>query len=408
MSSNIPTSETDFALPTGLRWSGVRAGIKYKDRLDVGLCVAEAGPCSTAAVFTRNAFAAAPVLVSRELLAKSMGRARGVVVNAGCANAATGEEGMRNAWRMAEIATNACEGRAEEAEFLVCSTGTIGVQLPMTIMERAIKSAAKSADASKVGFSDFANSILTTDTRQKIASKVVHTPGGDIRLIGCAKGSGMMQPRMATMLAYVFTDAEIEPGLLQEYLSSAIERSLNCVTVDGDTSTNDTAIVMASGASGSRVERKNGDEFQMALLEVLQSLSRQLARDGEGASKLIEVEVSGAPDYQAAKRAALTVANSPLVKTAIYGRDANWGRIAMALGNAEVPFRVQDVTIRLGGLELFRQGAPMPMDEEAALKVLSGEFVRVEAIIGTGNGFATVWTCDFTEKYIEINGSYRT
>jgi glutamate N-acetyltransferase/amino-acid N-acetyltransferase len=409
MDLKVPTPQTSFLLPKGFRWAGVPAGIKYTNRRDLGLFATEGGACSAAAVFTQSAFAAAPVIVSRELLRASRGRVQGGVVNSGNANAATGEEGIRNARRMQTLVARAFQ-MEDSTPFFVCSTGTIGVQLPMTAVEAAIAKAATNASATATAFMDFATSILTTDTRHKIASASFESDGRQARILACAKGSGMMQPKMATMLAFAFTDAQIAPGTLQECLSHAVERSLNCVTIDGDTSTNDTAILMASGTSGVSVAEEGDDRraFEDALLEVLQSISKQLARDGEGATKLIEIEVRGATDFISARECALAVANSPLVKTAIYGRDANWGRIAMALGHAGVNFRVDDVSIRLGDLELFRKGAPLELDEDAALEILSQEFVRIEVEIGSGEGSATVWTCDLTEKYIEINGSYRT
>jgi glutamate N-acetyltransferase/amino-acid N-acetyltransferase len=397
--------ETHYAVPAGFRWAAVDASIKYKNRNDVGICAAENSNCAAAAVFTQNTFAAAPVFVSREILQQAAGHIGGVVVNAGCANAATGEEGLHNARRMAELAESACGSGA----FLVCSTGTIGVQLPMPRVEAAIQQAATAAQPGSAAFAEFARCILTTDTREKIASARLDLGGDQVTILACAKGSGMMQPKMATMLAYVFTDAVAEPGALQQMLSATVEHSLNCMTIDGDTSTNDTTIVMASGASGVDVSAGEARaQFESALLQVLQSIARQLARDGEGASKLIEVQVNGTADFLSARHAALVVANSPLVKTAIYGRDANWGRIAMAIGNAGLHFRVQDVSIRMGALELFNRGTPMPLDEAAALKILEEEFIRIEIELGSGPGIATVWTCDLTEKYIEINGSYRT
>ena len=407
MTSKVAAPETDFVVPGGFRWAGVPAGIKYKDRRDLGLCVADGGACPTAAVFTQNRFAAAPVLVSRQNLKAGGNRASGIVVNAGCANAATGDEGMSSARTMAE--QGAAASGKEDGNFLVCSTGTIGVQLPMERISGGIEAASKVAASTRQAFMDFATSILTTDTRHKIASAEIVVEDKRARILACAKGSGMMQPKMATMLAFVFTDVVVDSSVLQQSLSRAIEHSLNCMTVDGDTSTNDTTFLMASGASGlALTEAKAQAAFDSALLQVLQSISKQLARDGEGASKLIEIEVKGAPDFLSARNAALTIGNSPLVKTAIYGRDANWGRIAMALGNTGLSFQVEDVSIRLGDLELFRRGAPLPLDEEAALKVLAEEFVRIEVEVGAGNGSATIWTCDLTEKYIEINGSYRT
>lgn len=395
--------ETVSETPRGFRWGSAAAGIKYPDRRDVAV-VFSMEPCTAAGVFTRNTFAAAPVAVCRELLGKGSAIS-GVVVNSGSANAATGLEGMENARRMAAAPR---EELGTPGDFLVCSTGTIGVQLPMERLLPGIREACKSAGPGIEAFDGFSRAILTTDTRPKVASATLSVNGHEVRILACAKGAGMMQPNMATMLAYVTTDACLEPSLLHEIFSRVCDRSLNCVTVDGDTSTNDTAVILASGAGGAVIDADTSDDFEMALLKVMQSLARQLARDGEGASKLIEVEVRGAQDFLSARAAAFKVANSPLVKTAIYGRDANWGRIAMALGNAGLSFSPDHVTIRLGELELFKDGAPVPFDEEAALQVLGREFIRIEAHLGQDTGAATVWTCDLTEKYIEINGSYRT
>lgn len=412
VSSDRPSAAqlTSSDLPQGFRWAAGAAGIRYAGRDDLALLVSDA-PASAAAVFTRNGFAAPPVHVSREILQASGGTVRGVVTNAGCANAATGGQGTANARAMAGAAARAvCGADGPENEFLVCSTGTIGVQLPMEKIEPAIPGVARTLSNTPEAFHRYARAILTTDLVEKTAAASFATAAGTVRVAGCAKGSGMMQPNMATMLAYVATDARIAPDHLQTLFSRTIERTLNCVTVDGDTSTNDTAIVLASGASGVAVEPESDEEkhFEQALYEVLASLSRQLARDGEGATKLVEVVVNGAPDFQSARTVGLAVGNSPLVKTAIYGRDANWGRIACAVGNSGVPFDQGEITIRLGSLTLFSNGAPLPLDEEAALQVLSREVVRIEVDLSRGSDTATVWTCDLTEKYIEINGSYRT
>lgn len=401
--SNVRES---LELPLGFRWAAASGAIKKTGRLDVGMMVAD-HPCSTAAVFTRNAFCAAPVVVSRAVLQQTGGMASGVAVNSGCANAATGEEGMRNAQEMAGAAARAC---GVTGEFLVCSTGTIGVQLPMERLLPALGEAGTKLSAANGGFSDFAHSILTTDTRKKVASARFSVGGKTARIVACAKGSGMIYPRMATLLCFVATDVAADPIVLKECFSDAVERSLNCITVDADTSTNDTAIVMASGLSGLYVARGSDEEMQFEdhLLEVLQSIAKQLARDGEGATKLIEVAVTGCPSFKHARTVALAIANSNLVKTAIYGRDANWGRIVCAIGNADPSVDPQKVTVRLGPLTLFELGAPLPLDEDAALRVLSEDTVRIEADLGNGMEEATAWTCDLTEKYIEINGSYRT
>jgi glutamate N-acetyltransferase / amino-acid N-acetyltransferase len=407
MNSTIAQPESNFPLPAGFLWGTAEAKIKYANRKDVAIAIAPDGQCSAAAVFTQNTFAAAPVMVSREILQHGQGRIAGVVVNSGCANAATGDEGTSSARVMA---TTAKESARTESPFFVCSTGTIGMRLPIERIQPAIGIAASQASATAEAFTNFADAILTTDTRRKIASAHFIHKGTKITLLGCAKGAGMMQPNMATMLAYVFTDAAASPDLLQKCFSNANEYSLNCMTIDGDTSTNDSAMVFASGKSGVDIgtDKDALAEFEKALLSVLQSLAKQLARDGEGATKLVEIEVRGAPDFLTARAAAFKVGNSPLVKTAIYGRDANWGRIAMALGNAGLHFDQARVSIWLGPLLLLSEGKPLSFDEEKALAVLGEEFVRIEADLASGDGKATIWTCDFTERYIEINGSYRT
>lgn len=280
----------------------------------------------------------------------------------------------------------------------------------MDKVESGIAAAAKALTPTREGFVNFARAIMTTDTREKIAWRRGGSGAGTFRIAGCAKGSGMIDPRMATMLAFVVTDAKVSPERLDFIFRDAIERSLNCVTVDGDTSTNDTAIVLASGASGADVDSDTATqaEFAGALTALLQSLARQIAFDGEGATKLVEVTVSGASSFEDARDFARSVANSNLVKTAIYGRDANWGRICCAIGNAPVRVNPHQVAVRLGGITLYENGAPLPFDEALALEVLSQEFVAIAVEAGMGSESATVWTCDLTEKYIEINGSYRT
>lgn len=401
-----PENLSQIPLPSGFRWAAAAAAIKKKDRLDLAMAAAEPAAVA-AATFTRNLFCAAPVSCCRDLIQRTPGKIGGIVVNSGCANAATGPIGLDNAQKMAETAAKTAASAS--APFLVCSTGTIGVQLPMDRIETGIAAAGSALDSSPERFLDFANAILTTDTRNKIAWARFSVASREVTILGCAKGAGMICPDMATLLAFVFTDVHATPQQLQECFSAAADRSLNCLTVDGDTSTNDSAILLASGCSGADLARPEvRSMFQEKLLEVLQDLARQLARDGEGATKLVEVRVSGAADFQQARKIGLGIANSNLVKTAIYGRDANWGRIVCAIGNSEASVNPDHVSVRLGPLLLFDQGRPLEFSEEEALQVLSGETVRIDASVGSGSGCATVWTCDLTEKYIEINGSYRT
>ncbi len=405
----FPAENDPIFLPLGFRWAAVEAGIRYQGRPDLAL-IDGGDHTVAAAVFTQNAFAAAPVIVSRQLLVERCSRVRGVVANAGCANAATGVRGLEAAREMAKQATSCIEG-AGPLNFLVCSTGTIGVHLPLEKVLPAIEKAAAQLGSTEEHFRAVTRAIMTTDTRPKYASVEAEIGGRKFRVAGCAKGSGMIYPRMATLLAFLATDAELTPGLLEQCFKESVAQTLNCLTVDGDTSTNDTAMIFANGASGVRItssESESTRAFLAALRKVLESLTIQLARDGEGATKLIEVEVNDARSFEEAKKVALAIANSNLVKTAIHGRDANWGRIACAVGNSGVEVIPERVTIAIGDLLLFADGTPLPFSEERALEILSEEVVRIVVSLGLGNASAKAWTCDLTAKYIEINGAYRT
>jgi glutamate N-acetyltransferase/amino-acid N-acetyltransferase len=410
MSDSIfPDESTKLFLPAGFRWAAVEARIRYVGRPDLALIDCGSDGVA-AAVFTQNTFAAAPVKVSRETLVSSAGRVRGVVANSGCANAATGADGMAAARAMASHAATTV-APDNDAPFLVCSTGTIGTMIPMEKVLPAIGKAATELASSEAAFRAVARAIMTTDTRPKYASLEINIGGGSVRIAGCAKGSGMIYPRMATLLAFVMTDACISPDLLHQCFAQNVDTTLNCLTVDGDTSTNDSAIVMASGASGVRVDAADPGTvaaFSAGMGQVLRCLTLQLARDGEGATKLIEVHVAGARSFDDAKRVALAIANSNLVKTAIHGRDANWGRIACAVGNSGVDIVPDLAAIAIGDLPLFDRGLPLDFSEERALAILSEETVSIHVDLRLGNASATAWTCDLTEKYIEINGAYRT
>lgn len=407
--SIFPLEDEPVLLPRGFLWAAAEAGIRYVGRPD--LAVIDGGPaCRAAAVFTQNAFAAAPVVVSRQILHRSGGHIRGVVVNAGCANAATGPQGLTDAQLMAET-TATTLGSTGSLDVLVCSTGTIGVRLPMEKVLPAIARACADLANDRESFLNVARAILTTDTRPKYAARELIVDGNPVRLLGCAKGSGMIYPRMATLLAFIATDARLAPPDLQLCFGQAIERTLNCLTVDGDTSTNDSAIILANGASGVEFSRATPEKFEIftsSLRDLLESLTIQLARDGEGATKLVEIEVVDARSFEEARRVALAIANSNLVKTAIHGRDANWGRIACAIGNAGVTIEPERVRIGLGELVLFERGGPVAFSEERAQVLLSEENVRIRVELGLGHAAAKAWTCDLSAKYIEINGAYRT
>jgi glutamate N-acetyltransferase/amino-acid N-acetyltransferase len=392
--------------PRGFRFAGVAAGIKKTDGLDLALVVSEA-PCAAAAVFTRNAFPAAPVIYDRALVAENPAALRAVAINSGCANACTGDGGLADATAMAQAAEAAMGLPARSG--VVMSTGVIGSRLPMDCVMGGIRAAA--ARLAEDGWQAAATAILTTDTRAKTAFRQI----GDARLFGMAKGAGMIHPNMATMLSVVVTDAAIAPKTLAAMLHTAADASFNSISVDGDTSTNDTLLVLANGLAGP-VESAH---FTAALTELCVDLAQQIVRDGEGATKFITVQVAGAASDHDARCAAKAVANSPLVKTAFYGSDANWGRILAAIGysGAQVdPARAAlwvagaPDDCREGGacVQLVAAGQPLDYSEEAASAIFARPEITVLADLGLGTGHATVWTCDLSHDYVSINGHYRT
>jgi glutamate N-acetyltransferase/amino-acid N-acetyltransferase len=382
--------------PLGYRYAAAFAGIRKVAKDDIALIVSDT-PATAAAVFTRNRVVAAPVEIARTNLQRSKGRVRAVLVNAGNANCAT-RTGKQVAIESVRAAAKALGTKPEEV--LPASTGVIGVELDVRLITLAIPKLVKELDASR--FEDAARAILTTDTCMKTA----HESMKGVTIAGMTKGSGMIHPRMATTLGFVVTDAVVAPTELRTALKRAIDRSYNRVSVDGDTSTNDTVVVLANGASKVKLPAK---AFEKALTAVLESLARQIARDGEGARKLVTIEVSGAASDRAAEQIARSIANSPLVKTAIAGSDANWGRILSAAGNAGVEFDPRRANIDLQGVPVCRGGLAADFAEDALKKKLDESECSIRfAIRGRGRGRATFWTCDFTEEYIRINASYRT
>lgn len=416
------SSETRGLLPgggvasaLGFRAAGVHAGFRPDpDRLDFALVAADE-PCACAGVFTRNVFCSAPVTVSRERLGNvGYGTARAVAVNSGNANAATGERGLETARESADIVACALGCPAEEV--LVASTGVIGQHLPLSPFREGAQAvvAALSRDGATA-----ARAIMTTDTRPK--ELAVTFSGDGIGYDGCtftvggmAKGSGMIMPNMATMIAVITTDAPVLPDVLHAVLARAVQDSFNKVTVDSDTSTNDSCFLLASGAAaGPHAAPMPADspalaEFERALRAVCAGLARSMAADGEGATRLVTVNVSGAADGADADKAARTIANSPLVKTAIYGHDANWGRIAAAAGRSGAAFRACDVAIDIMGIPVCRSGLTVPFDEDKALRRFDRPEIVIDVDLGAGEARTTVWTCDFTHEYITINGDYRS
>jgi glutamate N-acetyltransferase/amino-acid N-acetyltransferase len=394
--------EGAITMPLGFRASAVAAGIK-PDRNDLSVIVADA-PCAAAGVFTTNRAVAAPVLVSREHVAS--GRARAVVVNAGCANAATGDGGLRDAREMAERTASALG--CAPAEVLVASTGVIGVALPMDKVRAGIDAACRSLGRERGA--EVARAILTTDTRPKEALVEATIGGRTVRVAGIAKGAGMIAPNMATLLAFFTTDAAVAPKVLQAALASAVGESLNRITVDGDTSTNDTAIALASGASGAASIDGPGadhDRFVAALTEVSRRLAEMVVRDGEGATRMAEIRVEGAATARDADVVARTIAESPLVKTALHGGDPNWGRILAAVGRSGVAVP-GGVDVHLGDVPVAAKSAALSYDERVAHEAMLADPVRIRVVLHEGTATGWMWTCDFSHGYVDINAHYRS
>jgi glutamate N-acetyltransferase/amino-acid N-acetyltransferase len=397
-------SSGGVASPQGFQAGAARGGIKTQGD-DVAL-IASQTPANAAAVFTRNQVKAAPVWVSAQHLQNSSHRA--IIVNAGNANCCTGERGAANARRMCELAAQKIGCQPQEV--LVCSTGIIGHQLPIEKVESAISTLELSSDVSINEVA--ARASMTTDTVPKYFAAQTEIDGKTVTVGGQAKGVGMIGPDMgplhATMLSFLTTDAQVEKALLQQLLERAVERSFNSVTVDGDTSTNDTCILLANGASGVTISEANAEPLLHLLEMVCVELAKKIARDGEGATKLVTIEVQGATTEADAKQIAMTIANSPLVKTAIFGRDPNWGRLAMAAGRAGVSFDAQKLSIRLGEVEVFRNGEPSDFDLATAEAAMQPENLTIQLLLGEGNAPWKAWTCDFSYEYVKINAEYHT
>ena len=389
--------------PAGFRAAGVHCGIKTSG-LDLAVVVSDVR-ASAAAVFTTNLARAAPVLVSREHLARSGGHASVVVINSGCANACTGAQGLADAREMARLASAACS--SEVSDVLVASTGVIGVALDLSKVADGIDSAARSL--SPAGASDAARAIMTTDPFQKEAAVEVNAEAGTFRVGGMAKGSGMIEPMMATMLAVLTTDVAVEPALLQRALKLACDSTFNAISVDGECSTNDCVFLLANGASGVTLHERDLAVLVDALEQVCRPLAVAIVRGGEGATKLITVNVSGAASPDDAKRAARAIANSALVKTAIHGGDPNWGRLVAVAGRSGARFCLDRAAIRIGPVELFRDGVPHDDRAAAAAEYLKGHEISVDVDLGTGGPAGSrMWTCDLTAEYVRINAEYRT
>ena len=388
----------------GIRLGSIEANLRYKDRDDLTLIELAEGS-SVAGVFTQSAFSAAPVLVCREHLQQTDG-IRYLVINAGNANAATGEEGLTSARMIcAEIAE---ESMTALNSVLPFSTGVIGEQLPYwKIVEQipALLETLKEDNWVKA-----ATAIMTTDTSMKALSKSLEIDGKIVTITGMTKGAGMIEPNMATMLAYIGTDAGIESDHLQEILNDAVRDSFNSITVDSDTSTNDSLILMATGKSGVTLDESNQSQIIAGINEVCQQLSQAIIRDAEGATKFVTIKVEAAPDYAYAKEVAYSVARSPLVKTALFASDPNWGRLAMAIGKAPVnDLDVSKLALWLGDTQLLESGEPLETyTEEQGQKEMDKEEITIRIQLNTGNKSATVWTSDLSHEYVTINAEYRS
>ena len=390
---------------SGVRAAGVHAGLKKSEKKDVALIVTDA-PAVAAGVFTKNSVTAAPVQVCRQHLADATAQA--IIVNSGNANACTGELGMANAQQMAAITAERLGLAANQV--LVSSTGVIGQQLPMDVIANGIQLAADAL--STEGGDDAAEAIMTTDTHAKSVAVAVEIDGTPVRIGGIAKGSGMIAPNMATMLSFLTTDACITGETLQSALTRVVDDTYNLLTIDTDMSTNDTVLLLATAKAGNpdiaETAGENYDAFCAGLQFVCTELTKMLARDGEGATKLVEVVVKRAKDRGDAEKAARAVAESPLVKTAIFANDANWGRIMMAIGKSGAAFHPYQVDVWLGDYQLVKDGMDAGFDEEKATELFAQDPVRITIDLRAGDAAITMWTCDYSYDYIRINADYRT
>jgi glutamate N-acetyltransferase/amino-acid N-acetyltransferase len=396
-----------FTLAPGFRTAATACGLKKDGALDLTLIVADA-PCSAAGVFTTNRVKAAPVLYDREVLSQSADQMRAIIANAGCANACTGDEGKVNTRQMAALAADIVGARADQV--LVLSTGVIGRQLDMTKVASGIAQLAPATWTREANLASRA--IMTTDTKPKTSSATGMIAGRSVTVAGMAKGAGMIHPGMATMLSIITTDAQVAPELLHTALKSVADMSFNRISVDGDMSTNDTVLLLASGVAGVTITDSELADFVALLRVVCIDLAKKIARDGEGATKLIEIRVTGAAHAQMAHRVADSIACSPLVKTAIHGNDPNWGRVVCAAGYSGAEIDPDTLTLDFGlgdeQIRLVAAGMPLVADLNAASNLLKREDVFITLDLGLGDAATTVWTCDFSKEYVEVNAHYTT
>ncbi len=388
----------------GFTAAGVKAGIKKSGNLDVAVIYTKT-QAVVAGTFTQNKVAAAPVYVSKEVVAT--GTAHAIVANAGCANACTGQQGLDDAHKMAQIAADELGVNADDV--IVGSTGVIGVNLPMDKLEAGIKDAV--ANLSADGSDNAGRAIITTDTHSKSVTCEFELSGKTVRMGAIAKGSGMIRPNMATMLCYITTDIAIDQALLQKAVSGCVEKSFNMISVDGDMSTNDMVIVLANGeANNAKITEENADYqiFFDNLMMLCTELAKQIAADGEGASKFLTINVKGAKSFADAKTVGMAIANSPLVKTAFFGEDPNWGRVICAVGYSGADMVPEKTVVKFGGITIFANGTGATYDEKALAHVMKEKDIVIDIELNMGQEDATVWSCDLSYEYVKINGEYHT
>ncbi len=397
-------SDGSVTTPAGFLAGAAHGGIKYEDesRLDVGLLYSER-PCTAAGTFTRSTVPGAPVIVSREHLAN--GRAQAIVANSGIANVAMGKTGLENARAMAALA--AAKLGIDADDVIVASTGVIVWPLPMERLRAGIDRVTLKPE----GGIELARAIMTTDTLPKHAAVAFEANDRTYHVGGIAKGSGMIHPDMGTLFGFLTTDAPLDPGAIAQLLRSVVDDTFNMVSIDGDTSTSDTVVLLANGAGGGEAITQGSPAAEcvrQAVFAVARALARKIAADGEGASKLIEVRITGARSLDEARRAARTITLSPLMKSAVYGNDFNWGRVMMAIGRSGAAIDLERAQVEIGGVVAYTRGAGVPVDGDAGKAALAGPEVTISADLGVGDAAAVAWGCDLTEEYVRINAEYTT
>lgn len=400
----VKENKSGVTYAKGFKAAGVKAGIKKSGNSDFALIISDY-PAVVAGTFTQNKVAAAPVYVSKN--AVSTGSARAIVANSGCANACTGQQGMDDANMTAKFAAEKLNIAADDV--IVGSTGVIGVTLPMDKIKAGITAAVP--ELSSDGSEAAANAIITTDTYIKSLTTEIMVGGKEVRIGAIAKGAGMIQPNMATMLCFITTDANIEKTCLQQALSSIVEKSFNMISVDGDMSTNDMVIVLANGQAGNKQITKDNSDYAVfynALSELCREMAKKVAADGEGATKFITVNIHHAETFEAAKKAGMAVANSPLVKTAFFGQDPNWGRVICAVGYSGANMIPEQTIVKFGGITIYKNGTGVDFDKDALQKVMAAHDIIIDIDLNMGDTDATVWTCDLSYEYVKINGEYHT